>query len=76
MEEPMSLVTTNAPARVTAIHGDDAADHTDHGRWSERSWVWTVVEALAYAGASVDPTAALAAQRLARIRDQERRHGR
>jgi hypothetical protein len=33
------------------------------------------VEALAYAGASVDPTAALAAQRFARIRDEERRRG-
>jgi hypothetical protein len=72
----MSLVTTSTPARVTAIQGDDAADHTDRGRGPERSWVWTLVEALAYAGASFDPTAALAAQRLARIRDQERRRGR
>jgi hypothetical protein len=30
-----------------------------------------LVEALAYAGAAVDPAAALAATRLARLRDQE-----
>jgi hypothetical protein len=38
--------------------------------------VSVVVEALAYAGASVDPTAALAAQRFARIRDEGLGHGR
>jgi hypothetical protein len=31
---------------------------------------------LAYAGASIDPTAALAARRFARIRDEELRRGR
>jgi hypothetical protein len=34
------------------------------------------VEALAYAGASFDPTAALAAQRFARVRDEELGRGR
>ncbi|HET7517374.1 MAG TPA: hypothetical protein VFN05_06720 [Actinomycetes bacterium] len=47
-------------------------DHTDRdGGPERRSWVWALVEALAYAGAAVDPAAALAATRLARIRDQE-----
>jgi hypothetical protein len=35
-----------------------------------------LLEALAYAGASIDPTAALAARRFARIRDEEIRRGR
>ena len=34
------------------------------------------MEALAYAGASFDPTAALAARRFARVRDEELRRGR
>ena len=42
----------------------------DH-RPEHRSWVWALVEALAHAGAAVDPAAALAATRLARLRDQE-----
>ena len=47
----------------------DAADRDR--RPGRPSWVWALVEALAYAGAAVDPAAALAATRLARLRDQE-----
>ena len=47
-------------------------DHADRDR---RSWYWALVEALAYAGAALDPAAALAATRLARIREQELGHG-
>jgi hypothetical protein len=72
----MSLVTTESPTRAPAIPDHAAVDHADRGRGPERSWIWTLVEALAYAGASIDPTAALAAQRFARIRDQELRQGR
>ena len=43
-------------------------DHADRDR---RSWYWAPVEALASAGAALDPAAALAATRLARIREQE-----
>ena len=47
-------------------------DHADRIRGPERrSWVWALVDALAYAGAALDPAASLAATRLARIRDQE-----
>ena len=40
-------------------------------RPGHRPWYWAVVEALAYAGAALDPAAALAATRLARIREPE-----
>jgi hypothetical protein len=30
---------------------------------TKRSWIWTLVESLAYAGAVFDPAAALAARR-------------
>jgi hypothetical protein len=72
----MSLVTTDSPARTPAIQDHDADHHTDRPRWSDRSWVWTLIESLAYAGAPIDPTAALAARRFARVRDQELQHGR
>ena len=73
----MSLVTTtDTPTRDPAIQ-DYAADHADRGHGEPRpSRISALLEALAYAGASIDPVAALAAQRFARIRDEERRHGR
>ena len=72
----MSVATASSPAPVPAIQDHDTAARADAGRsrWSSR--VWVLVEALAYAGASIDPASALAAQRFARIRDEELRHGR
>ena len=49
----------------------EVAGHADRGHQPRRTWIWTLVEALAYAGAAFDPAAALAAQRLARVRDEE-----
>jgi hypothetical protein len=62
----VSAITADSPARTPTIQAD-------RGHEPRRTWVWTLVEALAYAGAAFDPAAALAAQRLARIRDQELR---
>ena len=67
----MSAVIAGPRARTTHFQDRDPADHADLGRETGRSWLWTLVEALAYAGAAFDPAAALAAQRLARIRDEE-----
>ena len=72
----MSIVSATSPPRALALRYRDAADHADRNHQPSRSWIWTLVEALAYAGASVDPTSALAAQRFARIRDEELRQGR
>ena len=70
----MSAVTTDSPAPtpVTRIHD---VDHVDRDRHAKPPRIWLLVEALAYAGASIDPASALAAQRFARIRDEERRNG-
>ena len=62
----MSLIATDRPAPAPA---DDRPAR-------EPSRLSALLEALAYAGASIDPTAALAARRFARIRDEEIRHGR
>lgn len=72
----MSVVTVSSPTRAPALRDRDTAGHADRARQPSRSWIWTLVESLAYAGASVDPTAALAARRFARVRDEELRHGR
>jgi hypothetical protein len=75
----MSAVITSSPTRAVARWGRDTADLADladRGHQPKRSRRWNLVEALAYAGASVDPTAALAARRFARIRDEELGRGR
>ena len=69
----MSLVATDRPTPAPATR-DHAADRPARDR--EPSRLSVLLEALAYAGASVDPTAALAARRFARIRDEEIRRGR
>ena len=69
----MSAITADSPAHTPTIQDREVADQADRGHEPRRTWIWTLVEALAYAGAAFDPAAALAAQRLARIRDQELR---
>ena len=76
----MTTVTVSSPTSAPAFRDRDGADRLDRDRdrrpEPKRSWIWALVESLAYAGAAFDPAAALSAQRLARIRDQELGHGR
>jgi hypothetical protein len=72
-EVTMGAVIAGSPARTTTFRDRDTADQADLGHETRPSWLWTLVEALAYAGAAFDPAAALAAQRFARIRDEELR---
>ena len=75
----MSTTTATASLPTSAPHtrDRDAGDAHDHSRPEpKRPWTWALLESLAYAGAAFDPAAALAAQRLARIRDQELHTGR
>jgi hypothetical protein len=67
----MTAITTGSPARIPTIQDREVADQADRGLQPKRRWIWTLVESLAYAGAAFDPAAALAARRLARIRDEE-----
>jgi hypothetical protein len=73
----MSSLTASPSTRRPAVRDDAALSaDLDRGRETGRSWLWNLVEALAYAGATYDPTAALAARRLARLRDEEFRWAR
>jgi hypothetical protein len=77
----MSHLIASAPVRAR-IYRDridtDHTDHTDHtGRDADRarSRLWTLIEALAYAGAYVDPSGILAVERLRQAKDEEERRG-
>ena len=72
----MNVVTTGSPARILTVPDVNPAGLVDRDRRPDRSWFWTLVEALANTGASIEPSAALAARRLAAIRDQEVRGAR
>jgi hypothetical protein len=75
-KEAMMSVTVSSPARIPVTRDLDTGHDTNFAagaRDAKPSWLWRLVEALAYAGASIDPASALAAQRFARIRDQELR---
>lgn len=67
----MNAIATGSPARIPTVQDREVADQADRGHEPRRTWIWTLVEALAYAGAAFDPAAALAARRLARVRDEE-----
>ena len=72
----MSLIATAPPAHAPAIPDLETAGPADQRRDPKPSRLSVVLEALAYAGAAFDPASALAAQRFARLRDEELRHGR
>ena len=71
----MTTLTANSPAGTLATR-DNETDHTPRARDAKPSRISLLLEALAYAGAAIDPASALAAQRFARIREQEQRDGR
>ena len=70
----MTTLTAISPAGTPVTR--DNIDHTARDRGGKPSRISLLLEALAYAGASIDPASALAAQRFARIREQEQRDGR
>ena len=71
----MTTLTAISPAAAPVTRDNDT-DHTARGRDGKPSRISLLLEALAYAGAAIDPASALAAQRFARIREQEQRDGR
>ena len=69
----MRTVIASPRTSAPAFQDRDAADHPHHDRGLGPSKIWVLLEALAYAGAAIDPAAALAARRFARVRDEELR---
>ena len=75
----MSQLTASTPTRAPAFRDradthpadTDRADRADLGR-ERPSRLWAVLEALAYAGAYIDPSGILAVQRLRQAQEEER----
>jgi len=71
----MTAATANPTARATTVRDHDTADTADRDRKPDRSRIWVLLGALAYAGALIDPTGVLATQRFTRIREDAQRRG-
>ncbi len=70
----MSHLIATAPARARAFRDRHDTDHADHASLDgerARSRVWTLIEALAYAGAYIDPSGILAVERLRQAKEEE-----
>ena len=76
----MHQLIAGSPTRPPVVLDRTATDHAspaDADRQARRrARLWTVVEALAYAGAFVDPSGILAVQRLRQAQEEEERHDR
>ena len=69
----MSQLIASSPTRPPAFRDRTATDPTDTRSERRRARLWTVVEALAYAGAFIDPSGILAVQRLRQAQEEEQR---
>jgi hypothetical protein len=67
MSQPIAATATRPPA----FRDRDDTDQIDHRAERRRARLWTVIEALAYAGAFVDPSGTLAVQRLRWAQQEE-----
>jgi hypothetical protein len=70
----MSHLIATAPARARAVRDRVDTDHADQRAGRDRSRIWTLIEALAYAGAYIDPSGILAVERLRQAKEAEERH--
>ena len=77
----MSHLIATAPVRARIYRDRIDTDHTEHTDHADRdtersrSRLWTLIEALAYAGAYVDPSGILAVQRLRQAKEEQERRG-
>jgi hypothetical protein len=76
MSQLIASTATRAPAFRNRGATTDAPDSADHGREPRPSRLWTLIEALAYAGAYIDPSGILAVERLRQAKEAEERDGR
>jgi hypothetical protein len=67
------LLTT--PPQVPTFPVQADSDLADRKREARRARLWALIEALAYAGAYINPSAILAVQRLHQAQEEEERNG-
>jgi hypothetical protein len=68
------LVTT--PTQAPSVPDRDDTGQGDRTPEAHRSRLWALIEALAYAGAYIDPSGIMAVQRLRQAQEEEKRNGR
>lgn len=72
----MSHLTASTATRAPAFRDQAGTDNADAGQADlgrERpSRLWAMIEALAYAGAYIDPSGIMAVQRLRQAQEEER----
>jgi hypothetical protein len=76
MSQPLAATATRAPAFPDRDHTDHTGQADRDREAARRARLWTMIEALAYAGAFIDPSGILAVQRLRQAREEEERDGR
>jgi hypothetical protein len=72
-EIEMSELLTATATRPPAFRDREHTGQTDPATECRRARLWTVIEALAYAGAYIDPSGILAVQRLRQAQKEEQR---
>ena len=72
----MSQLITATATRPPALREREDTDQIDHRAERRRARLRTVIEALAYAGAYVDPSGILAVERLRQAKAEEERNAR
>jgi hypothetical protein len=68
----MNQLIAGTATRPPAFRDTDHTDDADLGR-ERPSRIWALIEALAYAGAVMDPSGILAVQRLRQAQEEERK---
>jgi hypothetical protein len=72
----MSQLIVSTATRPPAFRDRAATDHTDPAPKPRPSRLWAVIEALAYAGAIIDPSGILAVQRMRQAQEEEEHRAR
>jgi hypothetical protein len=73
--DTMSQLVATTSTRAPALPDRDGIDQADPKREARRTRLWALIEALAYAGAYIDPSGIMAVQRLRQAQEEEKRNG-
>jgi hypothetical protein len=73
--DTMSQLVATTSTRAPALPDRDDTDQADRKREARRTRLWALIEALAYAGAYIDPSGIMAVQRLRQAQEEEERNG-
>jgi hypothetical protein len=71
----MSQLVATPSTKAPTLPDRDDTDQADRKREARRSRLWALIEALAYAGAYIDPSGIMAVQRLRQAQEEEKRNG-